>query len=1148
VLHIHRAERSDRLVAALADVLAAPSGDPFRPEVVAVPTRGVERWLAQQLAGRLGTAPGRADGVCAGIEFPFPHHLVGEAVTTATGVDPDTDPWRAERLVWPLLEVVESALDEEWLATLAAHLGAATSTGSRTGERSPAADRRFAAVRHIAGLFDRYAVHRPAMLQQWFAGEDTSEDGAPLPTDLVWQPELWRRLRARLGAPSPAERLGPACDRLKAAPDLLALGARLSVYGLTRLPASHLEVLQALAVRREVHLLLLHPSPALWRTIAASGDARGPVRRNEDLTAGTAVHPLLRSWGRDARELQLLLPAPAEDGGGVRDVLAGADRAARTPRTLLEQIQADIRDDRASAGQLRFDAEDRSIQVHSCHGRARQVEVLRDTILHLLDADPKLEPRDVIVMCPDVETFAPLIHATFGATEGEAATADRSGTDLQVRLADRALRQTNPLLGLVAALLVLAASRVTASGVLDLAGREPVRRRFRLDDEDLARLQEWIAATGIRWGLDAQHRRAFKLDAVATGTWRAGLDRVLVGVALREEGQHLVGGVLPLDDVDSGEVDLAGRTAELLDRIDMVVAALSEAQTVESWARALAHAVDLLGATPDRDAWQRTQLQRMLDEVVAEATVEGVVSATCLGPAELRDLVADRLRGRPTRAGFRTGHLTVCTLAPMRSVPHRVVCLLGLDDGVFPRRTAPDGDDLVARVPHVGDHDPRSEDRQLLLDALLAASDHLVITYAGRDERTNAPRPPAVPVGELLDVIDVVAPDARDRVVVQHPLQPFDERNFRTGALLSARPWSFDTAALHGAQALSGERRDPPAFLEGPLPPQTTDVIELDALVRFLQHPVKAFLRQRLGIVITETDDEVADALPVELDKLEEWALGQRLLEARLAGADPQRCVAAETARGTLPPGALGRPVIDRVGPLVDGIVAAVADVTGGVPHAAAVEIDLALPGGCALVGAVAGVHDGQVLEVTYSRVAAKHRLAAWVRALALTAAHPDSGCAAVTVGRSDRRHRDVTIARVPAVEGNTEARREDALRHLTVLADLYERGLRAPLPLYCRTSGAFAEAVRVGRSTEAAVRREWESGWRSGWFFTGEDADPEHELVLGRQRTVSELLAEVPCDDESAAGWPDEEPSRVGRYARRLWDPLLDREVVEHR
>ena len=315
--------------------------------------------------------------------------------------------------------------------------------------------------------------------------------------------------------------------------------------------------------------------------------------------------------------------------------------------------------------------------------------------------------------------------------------------------------------------------------------------------------------------------------------------------------------------------------------------------------------------------------------MLADLVDESAAADLPLALAEIRTLLADRLRGRPTRANFRTGHLTMCTLVPMRSVPHRVVCLLGLDDGAFPRRTAPDGDNIIERDPCVGDRDVRSEDRQLLLDAVLAATDHLVVTYCGHDERTNAVVPPAVPLGELLDVIDATAHDRRPvrpagLVVIEHPLQTFDDRNFAAGMLAAGRdrPWSFDTVALDGAQARRiGPRVESP-FLAAPLAASDDSLVEVDDLVRFVQHPVKAFLRSRLGVSLGADEEEPDDAMPVQLDGLSKWAIGQRLVENLLAGHRRDDCIAAERARGGLPPGLLGDAVLDEVEPLAEEIVA----------------------------------------------------------------------------------------------------------------------------------------------------------------------------------------------------------------------------------
>jgi len=1115
MLHIHRAERADGLITALGELLLEPPADPFTPEVIAVPTRGMERWLSQQLSASLGATPGRSDGICANVAFPFPRALVRDAVAVAADVDPDADPWLPERAVWPLLDVVGESLEEPWLRSLAEHLGQEDDTARRA--------RRFAAVRHVADLFDRYALHRPETVRGWARGD------VDVPDEAAWQVELWRRLRERLDEPSPAERIEAACERLVATPSLLDLPDRLSLFGLTRLPKGYLDVLGALSTGRDVHLFLLHPSPTLWDKVAAYPPVE---RRAEDSTALLPENRLLASWGQDAREMQLVLGAHEH-----QEHHHAVDSAGDT---LLSTLQADVRADRSPPGtplpgdtdtRAQLSPSDRSIQIHACHGRARQVEVLRDAILHLLAEDETLQPRDIIVMCPDIETFAPLIQATFGAGETmpdgddefEALPEGIAQPDLRVRLADRSLRQTNPVLGVVAQLIDLAGGRLTASEVLDLADREPVRRRFRLDDEDLARMRDWVATSGIRWGLDAAHRAVFKLADLDAGTWNAGLNRMLVGVTMAEEGHRLFEGVLPTDDVESGAIDLVGRMAEFVDRLQSAVDAFATGQSIGAWVEAMATAADALATTSQRDAWQRAQLQRILDAVAEEATGADHID---LSLPEIRALLAERLQGRPTRANFRTGHLTICTLVPMRSIPHRVVCLLGLDDSAFPRKAPRDGDDLMLADPHVGERDPRFEDRQMLLDALMAASDRLIVTYTGNDVRTNALRPPAVPVGELLDIIDrTVSGDARAQVLLRHPLQPFDARNFTPGELGGDGPWSFDRVTLDGARAVGEDRNEPKPFLSAPLPDDADSVVELDNLVGFVRHPVRAFLRQRLGFGVGTYSDEIADGLPVELDKLEEWQIGERMLTARLAGATTDAAEAAERARGGLPPGKLSDPVIEQIRPVVEQVFQNASDLLPQASDPGSVDIRVELPGDRLLSGTVAGVCGDLVRTVTYSRVNARHRLMAWVRFLALTAAHPDRPFTAATVGRATygAGHDAVaTIVRLPRLDP------EAALGRLRTLVELFDQGMNEPLPIACMTSAAYARADRSGGDPLKAAEKEWTTAWN----FPKEDQELEHQLVFGRVLTFDELFATAGFD----------------LYARELWDGLLGWEQVDHR
>ncbi len=1123
-LQVHRAERADVLVRALAELLSGVPSDPFQPDVVAVPSRGVERWIAQSLSTSLGAQPEDSDGVCANVHFPPPGRLVREALTATTGIAADDDPWAERRLPWPLLDVIDDCAGEEWCRTLGRHLGLVEG-GVNQG-------RRMAVAQKLAGLFTAYAAERPPMLQAWRRRDDTDGYGQPLDRDLAWQAELWRRLREHLGTESPAERLGPVCQRLREQPQLVDLPERVSIFGPTRLATDQLAVIAALAEHRDVHLWLPHPSNGLWRQLqqAVGGDVAVSTRR-ADPTREVPEHPLLRSLGRDAREMQVRLAA--HTAMAVDEHL----EPPTTPKTLLGTVQADLHADRPpDPGSHTLSDTDGSVQVHACHGRHRQVEVLREVLLGLLADDPTLELRDIIVMCPDIEAYAPLISASLGVetlddADGAAGHA-HPGHHLTFRLADRSLRQTNPVLGVAGRLLDLADARLTASEVLDLAAMQPVRRRFGFDEEALDRIGEWVRRAGVRWGLDAHARDAYGLRGIGQNTWEHGLDRILAGVAMDEEGLRPLGAALPLDDIDSTEIELVGRLAELLDRLDAAVGELTREQPLDRWMAALTGALAAFVDVAPRDAWQLSQARTILADVAA--TAANGSGTPLLGLSDARALLGDRLAGRPTRANFRTGHLTVATMVPMRSVPHRVVCLLGLDDGVFPRGTRVDGDDVLSRIPRVGERDRRSEDRQLFLDAILAAQQRLVVLYTGADERNGAERPPAVPLGELLDVLDrsatVSAGRVRDRVVVAHPLQPFDARNFIPGRLGRPQAFSFDTASYDGSLALREGQTARRPFLEAPLPAAPVDTVSLESLIRFLEHPVRGFLRERLELRTADEQEQPSDAVPVDPDGLELWAVGDRLLRAGLAGLSRDAACHVERLRGGLPPGGLGATELEAV---VDNVTALLERSRELRSKAAeTVDVRLDLPSGMRVDGTVPRVYGNRVVRIEYSKLSAKHRIRAWVQLLALCAQLPGRNWTAVTIGRG---------ARGTAVSTLTGMLAADARGHLAALVDLYRAGLTRPLPVPPRTACAYAQRRGSGVNPDTAATlaaKEWrQDGQSSAW---GEYDDADHERV--GLRGFADLLAAAP---DPAASFADE-PHLFGQLARRIWSPLQAAEVVE--
>ncbi len=1153
-LFVHRAAGTDLLADGLAELLATPLEDPFAEEVVAVPARGVERWLAQRLSHRLGAGPQGHDGVCAGVRFLNPHSLVALVL----GVERD-DPWHPDQLAWPVLRAVDASLAEPWAATLATHLG----YGVHGTEGELRRGRRYAVARRLAGLLADYAAQRPAMLADWREGGSGDGLGGRVADDLAWQPELWRRVLEEVDAEPPEVRharvLAALRERggagLRLGADLVLPG-RLSLFGHTRMARSEVEVVGALGEHLDIHLWLPQASPTVWDALAPEA-AAGPVPRAEDRSGMRVRHPLLASLGRDMRELQRTLALAGGRDERLGPLLDAGDPGhgerspvAPAPPTLLHLLQADLAADHVPDGAERdgrvVPTGDRSVQVHACHGRSRQVEVLRDVLTDLLEHDPTLEPRDVLVMCPDIEDYVPLVHAGFGLAEVVGDDGAHPAHGLRVRLADRAPLHTNPLLALAGHLVELAGGRATASQVLDLARSAPVRHRFGLDDDALDRLGDWVEGVSVRWGLDEQHRATFQLPHLTQNTWRSGLDRLLVGAAVDGEETDHVGTTLALDDLDSGDLDLAGRLAELVDRLATTLRRLRGAEGVDEWLTVLREGVLGLADVPFRDAWQVAQLESETARIGAAARAGGS-GGPSLSLSDVRALLTDRSSGRATRSNFRTGTLTVCTMVPMRSVPHRVVCLVGLDDGEFPRSTTPDGDDALARRPVTGERDPRSEDRQLLLDALMSARETLVVTYTGFDEHTGQSRPPAVPLGELLDAVRRTATgEGVERVVTHHPLQPFDPRNLgaategRDPLLPDDRPFSYDPAALAGGLEALDEREDETVVAGHVLPRRDAEEVDLDELLRFFDNPVRAYLRGRLGLVLPQVPEQRGEGIPIELDGLATWAVGDRVLTAVLAGRDPVATFDAEQWRGELPPGELGvrtlRTVADDVRSLCEATWRIVGSGGLGTPlPREVVDVDVTLPDGRRLTGSVPGVVDGRALTVTYSTVKAKQRLRSWITSLALAAALGPEATSHV-VGR-------YRWGRAPGFVHVTHGPHEPAraLELLGQLVDLRDRGMCEPLPLPLQTSLRWATSYLGGPGDATAAARDAEREWKTNDTFENafpkEQDDPSTRYVHGGRAVPLQDVLGTPADDER---WTPGVTTRLGQLALRVWAPVL--------
>ena len=1058
MLSLYHAADLETLGALATTLLAQPLADPFAAAQVVVPSQGMGRWLTLELA--------RKQGIAMHLELVLPARFVWDLSRLVLGALPEQSAFAPATLTWRLYGWLREPDNLARTPRLAHYLDGGD-------ER-----RRLSLAAKIADVFDQYLLYRDDWLAAWERGERLD-----LGPDESWQALLWHEL-TKDGHPHRARLLGDLLARLFAAAPLPGLPERLLVFGISSLPPHVLRVLQGLARHTEVVLFALNPSREAWGEIR---DLRELARQGggEDWYLDVG-NPLLASLGKQGRDFfDHLFGLVAEEGQET-----GLYSEELADDSLLHALQNDILRlrTRAPGERLTLAADDRSLEVHVAHSPLREVEILHDQLAARFAADPDLSPDQVVVLTPDIEQYAPFIEAVFAPREGV--------PRIPFSLADRSLRAEAPLVERFLELLALPESRFCAEEILALLQQPAIARRAGLDDEDLPLLRDWLREAGVRWGRDGEHRQRLGLPADEGFTWRQGLDRLLLGFAappqLAEGEAPLLGEHWPLDGLEGARAQLLGRLAAFVERLGHWADQLARPRPLGDWADALQGLLDTF--FDEREAGDALlQLARAAASLREQGEASGLTVAV---PLELvRQQLSVALEQGGGTSGFLNGAVTFCTMVPMRSLPFRVVCLLGLDDGAFPRRTPPAGFDLIARHPRRGDRARRLDDRYLLLETLLSARQALYLSYVGRDPRDNAPLPPSVLVSEVLEAVDLtaVAADggkASALLGIAHPLQPFSPGNFAGGRHAGfAEPWFRAAARLAEAPGA------PTPFASAlPMPGADWLTVEPAQLIRALQHPARFFLEQRLGLRVPQAVEAIADDEPFALDHPAARGLRRLALEAVERGwseADERRLA---SAAGWLPPGELGQALWGKTrGPVLAFAPRLLAQRPNDVPEPLPVDVSLA---GVRVHGWLDGVTAHGLFGYKLTPPGAWDLTAFWLRHLLLNL------CAGPGIER---------CSRLLAPEGDwTLGPLDNAGALLVPWLEAYRVALCEPLPLFAKASHAFAKALvqpsaRSRKEPIDAARDNARVAWEGNEFFEGEGADAWNALAFRDREVLDE-------------------------------------------
>jgi exodeoxyribonuclease V gamma subunit len=1059
-LRLYRGNRLETLARALAEVLRTPLASPFEKEIILVQSKGMERWLRMQIATLLG--------VCANVEFPFPNAFVYETFRRILPSLPDESPYDPPFSTWRILETLNRLVGEPGFELIGNYL------------REPGYSLKGLQLsQRIAETFNQYVIYRPELVTAWDAGSAEH-----------WQAVLWRELSRGREEEHRAALKEQLIKRLAvSSPGDLALPQRVALFGISYLPPYHMQILKALSRHTPVHLFILSPCREYWGDIAGSKEMRRLARSEfmrglsaEDLHMEPG-NSLLASMGMQGRDFfELLLDMDCDEIDLFEDPPQGS---------LLTRIQSSILN--LEEGPPDFPGGrvvapgDRSIQIHSCHSPMREVEVLHDHLLDLFEHDPELMPRDILVMTPDIESYAPFVHAVFDSPDAV--------MRIPYSIADRNMRKRNRTAETLLAILDLWGERLTAPQVLNILESPPVLARFGLTASDFETVSGWVRDVRIRWGIDEAARRQWSPVAFRENTWAAGVDRLLLGYAMPGRESQLFEGILPFDNIEGGEASILGGFLSYLDELCPFLSSLGNPRSLADWAD---HLLEALARFFHADEDSELEVQGLKDVLVRLKTVQEVSGfGEAIGLDLLKWTLARDLEQAEFGQGFITGGVTFCSMLPMRSIPFRVLCLIGMNENAFPRQWQPPEFDLMAGSPKPGDRSLRQEDRYLFLEAVLSARKTLYISYTGQSSQDNSLIPPSVLVSELADHINAhfvkEGSEEKDWFLTRHRLQPFNPAYF-TGS--DDGLFSYSREHLAESQCLLAERRADPVFMAGglPEPGEAFRTVSVDDLVLFFSNPAKYLLNKRLGIFLGEESPFLEEAECFELDHLEKYLIQQDLVEAALGGTRPDDRRSLTKASGRLPHGTPGDFTFRELSRGAE-LFAARTEPYLRAERLEPLEVQLDL-GGVYLTGSIQSIFRERRFRYRYAGIKPKDHLGVWIPHLVLNCLkEPDYPLESLLIGVDGGTWH---AARYGPVEQSEEI--------LARLIDLYWRGLVRPLHFFPESSFEYVQALQLKQKTREEALEKAGLSWEGNDHKRGERQDLYFDLCF---RSVEPLDAD---------------------------------------
>ena len=862
---------------------------PLVPETFLVQSNGMKHWL------EIALADDRAMGICAATHIELPSSFVWRMyrLFLGQGVVPAAMPFDKQALTWRLWRLLPEFAKTYQVEPLLAYVNQDT-----LGRQ------RYQLAQQVADVFDGYQSYRTDWLSDWAKGQfvlNHQGQRTALAPDQLWQAQLWQLLQKDVLQTQRPE-LATQCQSRAEVHDLFmhklsqtstsqpaGLPPRIVVFGISNLPMQVVEALSALGRWSQVILMVQNPCQEYW---------------GHDMDLVAQKHALLASWGQQGRDYLHALERFDQPENALSFMskqsffVDPAEPFENSEPTRLQKIQSDILNLNSLPNEPEPVPDDGSIQMVQAHSPLREVEILHDRLWDWFDRNPSLKPTDVMVMVPDMASFASHIHAVFGRF------APQHPRHIPFSVADTTPRQV-PLVQALEFLLNLPEARVTLSEWLSLFEVAAVRDKFQMDEADVQSLKNWLQAAAVRWGLDPAHRQKWGIPTDMPhshqNTWAYGLERLLLGYAAGQaEGNAPWQGVMPLPQVAGLAALKVGHLATWIDAVAISLRQLNAAHTPTEWSVVM-H--DLMArffeAKNEADERMLLRLKQELTQWQLRCDQAGLSEALPL--TVVREHWLSALENAGLQQRFFGGGVQFSTLMPMRAIPFKAVCLLGMNDGAYPRQSTPRDFDLMTDHWRAGDRSRREDDRYLFLEAFLSAREKLYISWQGRRSTDNQAMPPSVLVSQLRDYLQArFSPETQ---AVLQPLQAFSAQYFKPNAL-------FFTYADDWEKTQQGPVISSSQDASFPSESNTPSISELSLkeCERLLKQPVEVYWRSRLGVQLNGPEEALQDDENFALTGLDRYVLGRSLLEA----THIEQQLEAEKLMGQLPMGAAGQSLLKQ--------------------------------------------------------------------------------------------------------------------------------------------------------------------------------------------------------------------------------------------